>query len=296
MDCHRTFPIVDGIPVLVVDIAAADRDELGHARADGAHKRSQAEHFDHEVVEEFEVTRPRGTPRLYEFLIREKLRRATSPIGPGLIGASALTVCGGSGMDAELLERQGADVVVTDISLGAARRTRERARRYGLRLTAIVADIENLPFADASFDLVLVHDGLHHLEGPDRGLAEMARVARRWVSVTEPARAAITSLAIRGGFARAQEDAGNAVYRLDANKIADALRRSGFRPLVARRYAMYYQHEPGPVSDALSRPWIYPAARWGWRVANAIFGRIGNKMVVVAERQHPSGRGGTWWS
>jgi Methylase involved in ubiquinone/menaquinone biosynthesis len=289
--CARTYPIVDGIPVLTPDLALSDQDEidhhhggsLHHGEAD-PHKTAQAEHFDRAVAEEFETTRPHGTPRLYQFLLREKFRRATAPIRPHLVGATALTVCGGSGMDAEFLARAGARVVASDISLGAARRTRERARRYGLDITPIVADIERLPFADGSFDLVLVHDGLHHLERPEAGLAEMARVARRWVSVTEPARAAATRVAVRAGVALEQEEAGNRVARLSPADVVDALRIAGFRSLVAQRYAMFYRHQPRWVFKALSQPGIFPLVRVGWRAANMVIGRAGNKLVVVAER------------
>ena len=63
--------------------------------------------------------------------------------------------------------------------------TDARARStLSLDITPIVADIEHLPFTDRSFDVVLVHDGLHHLEQPRTGLTEMARVASHWVSVT----------------------------------------------------------------------------------------------------------------
>ena len=196
----------------------------------------------------------------------------------------SLTVCGGSGMDAEFLAREGARVVASDLSLGAARRTRERARRYGLDITPIVADVERLPFADGTFDLVLVHDGLHHLERPELGLAEMARVARQWVSVTEPARATITAIAVRAGLALDREEAGNAVARLSTSEVVDILRSAGFRPLVAKRYAMYYKHEPGTASRALSRRPIFPLVRASWQVANKLIGWAGNKMVVVAER------------
>jgi SAM-dependent methyltransferase len=187
-------------------------------------------------------------------------------------------------MDAEFLARQGMRVVASDLSLGAARRTRERARRYGLDITPIVADVERLPFADGTFDLVLVHDGLHHLERPELGLAEMARVARQWVSVTEPARAKITAIAVRAGMAADREEAGNAVARLGTSEVVAVLRSAGFRPLVARRYAMYYKHEPGAAFGILSRRGIFPLARVGWRVIDRLIGWAGNKMVVVAER------------
>jgi ubiquinone/menaquinone biosynthesis C-methylase UbiE/uncharacterized protein YbaR (Trm112 family) len=293
-DCHpcqRHYPIVDGIPVLLADPGLSQHDELEHQHAarlvdrkSAAHKAAQAGHFDGSVAEEFEITRPHGTPRLYRFLLREKFRQATAPIESHLAGASVLTVCGGSGMDAEFLAREGARVVASDLSLGAARRTRERARRYGLDITPIVADVERLPFADSTFDLVLVHDGLHHLERPELGLREMARVARRWVSVTEPARATITAIAVRAGVALDREEAGNAVVRLGTSEVLDILRSAGFRPLVARRYAMYYKHQPGAAFRVLSRRPIFPLVRAGWQVVDKLIGWAGNKMVVVAER------------
>ncbi len=289
--CGRTHPIIDGIPVLAPDLAMTEHDEIAHhlgpddgARQD-AHKKAQADHFDLAVAEEFEISRPHGTPSLYRFLLREKFRRATAPIGVDLIGATALIVCGGSGMDAEFLARAGARVVTSDISFGAARRAQERARRYGLAITSIVADVEHLPFADNAFDLVFVHDGLHHLERPGAGVAEMARVARRWVSLTEPARAAATRLAIKAGLALEREEAGNLVARLTPTEIVEVLRAAGFQSLAAQRYAMYYRHDPGSVFRALSRPWIFPLIRAGWRAGNAVVGRAGNKMVVVAARK-----------
>jgi SAM-dependent methyltransferase len=289
--CGRTYPIVDGIPIFLPDDTLAEHDEIDHLHVNHSagtggrtHKAAQAEHFDRAVAEEFEITRPHGTPRLYRFLLREKFRRATSSIGPNLVGASALTVCGGSGMDAEFLTRAGARVVASDISLGAARRTQERARRYGLDITPIVADVERLPFADGAFDVVLVHDGLHHLEQPQVGLAEMARVARRWVSVTEPARAVATSIAVRAGIALEREESGNRVARLTPTEVAGVLRTADFRPIVTERYAMYYRHEPGWVFRSLSRGGVFPLVRAGWKVVNGLIGRFGNKLVVVAER------------
>jgi SAM-dependent methyltransferase len=281
----------------VPDLATTTHDEIEHRHGHSAsgsepdsHKVAQAEHFDRAVAEEFETTRPHNTPRLYQFFLREKFRRATAPLGRDLVGATALTVCGGSGMDAEFLARAGAHVIASDISLGAARRARDRARRYGVAITSIVADVENLPFANQSVDLVFVHDGLHHLERPKAGIAEMMRVARRWVSVSEPTPAAGTTLAIKAGIALEREDAGNVVVRLTPAEVVEALGQAGFRPLAADRYAMYYRHDPGSVFRVLSRRGVFPIMRAGWRLANAAIGRAGNKMVVVAERKGSDNR------
>jgi ubiquinone/menaquinone biosynthesis C-methylase UbiE len=45
-------------------------------------------------------------------------------------------------------------------------------------LSFAVADAEQLPFADASFDVVHSKDSLHHMESPGRALAEYRRVLR----------------------------------------------------------------------------------------------------------------------
>ena len=48
------------------------------------------------------------------------------------------------------------------------------------------ASVDDLPFADRSFDLVVCCEVLEHLRDPRRGLAEVARVARRAVLVSTP--------------------------------------------------------------------------------------------------------------
>jgi ubiquinone/menaquinone biosynthesis C-methylase UbiE len=187
-------------------------------------------------------------------------------------------------MEAEFLAHEGAHVLLADISLGAAQRALERGRRYGFDVTAVVADIERLPFADHSIDLVYVHDGLHHLERPFVGLAEMARVARSAVSVNEPARAAATALAVRLGLSDVDEEAGNRIERLDPVAVADELERAGFRIVRAERYAMVYRHEPGRASRLLSAPLLFPLVRAGLTGFNTVAGRVGNKFSVQAVR------------
>lgn len=287
-DCGWIGSAANGIPILLPEPAMADHDELDHHPRHG-HKADQAAHFDRPTDESYEIDRPHGTPRLYRFLLGEKFRRAIGPIRPRLPDASALAVCGGSGMDAEFLASAGATVTTSDLSLGAALRAKTRAERYDVRIRSIVADVEHLPFADRSVDLVAVHDGLHHLDDAYAGLSEMARVARRWVVVTEPARASITRLAIRLGLALEKEAAGNRVARMEPSEVAAFLEARGFAVLLAQRYVMYYPHRPGAVFGLLSRPFVFPITRAAWRVANALVGRFGNKMVVVAERNELPG-------
>ncbi len=46
--------------------------------------------------------------------------------------------------------------------------------------------VERLEFADDEFDLVAATEVLEHVDDPQRAVAEMARVARRWLLVSVP--------------------------------------------------------------------------------------------------------------
>ncbi len=99
-------------------------------------------------------------------------------------------------------------------------------------------DLENLSYPDGSFDVVIVHSGLHHLRSPHRGLLEMYRVARRGIVGFEPHDSFFTRLGAKLGFGQVYEDAAvmandcrfggvantavpNYVYRFNAREIVD---------------------------------------------------------------------------
>jgi SAM-dependent methyltransferase len=278
--CGYRYPIVDGIPIL---------SGLPEDDPSTDYKHRQIEFFDGEAAE-FEITRPQGQPKLYGWLMAEKFRRSVQGVESRLAGATVLTVCGGSGMDAEFLARQCAVVIASDLSLGAVQRAVERGRRSRLPMDAIVADAEHLPFADRSIDIVYVHDGLHHLSDPMVGLAEMCRVARDCVLVTEPSRAAVTAIAVRLGIALQEEDAGNRVERVSAERIAACLAEHGLDMVGVDRYAMYYQHEPGRWMRFFSRRRSLSVARLVIVAFNLVLGSIGNKLTVRAVRETTSVR------
>jgi SAM-dependent methyltransferase len=269
--CSQSFPIVDGIPVFA----------LLH---DDDHKREQAEQYFDAVQEDWEIERPWGGSALYGSLMLEKFRRSVAGIEQRLPGAVALVACAGSGMDAELLARTGARVIASDVSLGAMLRARERSRRHGIPLVPVVADAESLPFRDRGVDLTYVHDGLHHLRDPDLGLRELARVADGAASVSEPARAFVTDVALLAGIALHEEPAGNRVERLDPSQVEDAMRAAGLTVVGSERYAMFYRQDPGPLMRLLSRRRLLGGARSTVDAFNAALGRIGNKLSVRAVR------------
>ena len=185
---------------------------------------------------------------------------------------------------AEDLARNGAWVTGIDFSPAAVARAQERARRFGFAARFLVGDAQNLPFADRTFDVVAVHDGLHHLEDPCRAVREMARAARGGVLILEPARAALTRLAVRVGFAKEVEEAGNWVHRLAPREVAAWLRQEGFGRVAWRRTLMYYPHEPFAWFRWFDRASAFLLFRLGFWVLNLVAGRWGNKLALAATR------------
>ncbi|MGN6189425.1 MAG: class I SAM-dependent methyltransferase [Conexibacter sp.] len=79
----------------------------------------------------------------------------------------------------------------TDISRGMLATLRGNAERLGLDVETVETGAEVLPFADASFDLVLGHAILHHIPDLSKAFAEFHRVLKPGGSVVfagEPSR------------------------------------------------------------------------------------------------------------
>lgn len=90
----------------------------------------------------------------------------------------ALDVACGTGYLAVGLAASGIadEVHATDLSIRMVERTSENAARAGASLKVTLADAERLPYADASFDLVVARAALHHLPDPAASLREIRRV------------------------------------------------------------------------------------------------------------------------
>ena len=67
-------------------------------------------------------------------------------------------------------------------------------------------DIENLGYPDRSFDIVIVHSGLHHCYNPIRAMGELCRVARKQMIAFEPYETWFTRLGAVLGYGQQYED------------------------------------------------------------------------------------------
>ena len=90
----------------------------------------------------------------------------------------ALDVATGTGNTAFALAEAGADVTGLDLSAGMLTQARRRAEEEDVSIRFVEGSAENLPFDDASFDLVTARHAPHHFRDVPRFLAEVHRVLR----------------------------------------------------------------------------------------------------------------------
>lgn len=93
-------------------------------------------------------------------------------------GDRVLDIAAGSGNAAIQAAMRGADVVASDLTPELFEPGRRRAADNGVELEWVEADAEDLPFADASFDVALSTFGIMFAPRQSVAAAELARVVR----------------------------------------------------------------------------------------------------------------------
>ncbi len=136
------------------------------------------------------VEHPRVGGAVWRVGIQSDLRRlyaAAEEISRQPAGATVLDVpCGGGVALRGLRPGQGLRYVAADIAWAMLDRTADAARERGVddQVETRVADVGELPFDDAAFDLVVSFTGLHCFPDPARAVVEMMRVLRPGGEIT----------------------------------------------------------------------------------------------------------------
>jgi len=126
------------------------------------------------ALREFELSGWQGVAATYD-----GFAGATRLFVPALVqaagaayGQRVLDVACGTGLAAQAAAEAGAQVTAVDFSSAML----AIARSLDSNIAFEVGDAEQLPFADASFDAVISNFGIHHVEHPERAIAEARRV------------------------------------------------------------------------------------------------------------------------
>lgn len=116
---------------------------------------------------------------IYERAMRldSKVYKAMYDRIPKIIkGKDVLEIATGPGLLAKHVAHAANRMIATDYSDGMIAEARKGV--YPKQLTFEIADAENLPFADNSFDVVLIANALHVMSNPEKALREIDRVLK----------------------------------------------------------------------------------------------------------------------
>ncbi|KKW42703.1 MAG: hypothetical protein UY92_C0004G0039 [Candidatus Magasanikbacteria bacterium GW2011_GWA2_56_11] len=111
--------------------------------------------------------------RLYRHLLKILEREAGTTLG----GARVLDVACGTGEIINNLARRFSGSAYTGLDITPAMLERAKKKTAGLANVSFVeATVDELPFLDGAFDLVICSEAFHHFSDPGRALSEMRRV------------------------------------------------------------------------------------------------------------------------
>ncbi len=201
-----------------------------------------------------------GTAILY---MAETLCEAMDPRA----GQRVLDVAGGSGNAALGMARRFCEVTCTDYVPELLERGRERAAAERLPITFEVADAEDLPYPDGSFDAVISTVGVMFAPHQERAAAELLRVCRaggtiglanwtpdgflgelfRIVGTYAPPPAGVKPAALWGTEQRVRELFGDGVASLTATR-----RIFVFRARSAEHWIALFRQYYGPINKAFA--------------------------------------------
>ncbi len=119
------------------------------------------------------------TAKIYDRFMRKDhkaYRQMYSLISPVVRHKQVLELATGTGLIAKHIVRSADHIEATDASVEMIRQARQGVRSAKLHFS--VQDMFHLPYADQSFDVVVVSNALHIVPEPEKALAEIRRVLK----------------------------------------------------------------------------------------------------------------------
>ena len=243
--CSRTFEVRGGIPVFS---EAGDLQDLEEMRALIARLKTLSDDQFPHPSDHFRL--PNRAYSRARRLSEEVTFSGFLSRFPSLRDKRILNISSGVGREANILLEQGArSICLLDISYEAVSHARRTfSRMYPNReLSYVVSDACALPFADSSFDLVVVYGSAHHYSDLKRFLSSAVRVAQHVILLAEPAMMGpVQPLLDRAGW--------NTEYgEIDTHRFEEERLKSAFAAVGLRceteRLSQYFPRVLDPVGD-----------------------------------------------
>jgi len=197
-----------------------------------------------EAFHAFELAGWQGAARRYDDAFGSLTRQAIDPLLDAAqvrAGARVLDVASGPGYAAAAAAQRGARVTALDFSVAMV----EMARSQNPEIEFREGDAGALPFADGSFDAVVMNFGMLHLAQPERAVSEALRVLRPggryaftvWAKPEEAVGFGIILEAVRKhGNPDVPLPPGPPFFRFsDASECDNVLKIAGFRNVDVRK-------------------------------------------------------------
>ena len=159
--CSKSYPIKDGIPVMLVDLKSADNEQ------DVADEKEFYEKMFSNLrgLEDGHCI-TYGHEKIYNFV--DQIERG-----------SVLEVGCGGGHHMVKLSQMGFDVTSIDLSMNGLRASRKLAEHNKLDIPFVCGDAKRLPFEDNQFDICFASLILHHFTSLDNIIKELSRVTKK---------------------------------------------------------------------------------------------------------------------
>lgn len=159
-----------------LDQATNQTTHFGFKTVDEAEKQQKVGDVFHSVASKYDVMNDVMSAGLHR-----TWKRFAVDISGVKAGDSVLDIAGGSGDLSKLFAKKvgvTGEVILTDINASMLAVGRDRMIDAGLNVPAMQCNAEALPFADNSFDCVIVAFGLRNMTYKDVALKEMQRVLK----------------------------------------------------------------------------------------------------------------------
>jgi SAM-dependent methyltransferase len=173
-------------------------------------------------------------------------------------GQRVLDVACGSGNTALVAARRYCEVTGIDFAPNLIERARARAGADGVEATFIVADAQDLPFDDASFDVVLSVMGVMFAPDQEKAAAELLRVCRPGgtigISAWPPDGSIAEFFEVHSAYGPPPPDGLLSPFRWGTDySLKELVGDGASRIHTERRSVRMYYHSPEHAVDVLSQ-------------------------------------------